>query len=117
MATFDTNLLDTILSQRREAQEQERQALLALLCETLDNLSPAHRPDRAYIFGSLIRPWAFTEGSDIDLAVESLDPEDFFTLMGILAAELGREVDLIDLSRCHFASKIRQQGRLWTAAH
>lgn len=117
MAAFNTHILDTVLSQRREVQEQERRALLVRVCDTLDSLPSSYRPNQVYIFGSLIRPWAFTADSDIDLAVESLAPENFFTLMGILAAELGREVDLIDLSRCHFAPQIRQEGRLWTAAH
>ena len=44
----------------------------------------------------------FTEGLDIDIAAESLAPEYFLTLMSALAAELGREVELVDLSRCHF---------------
>ncbi|ETX03233.1 MAG: hypothetical protein ETSY1_00750 [Candidatus Entotheonella factor] len=117
MAAFKTDTLDTILHRRREAQEQERQVLLARVYHTLDRLSPVYGLDHVYIFGSLIRPWTFSADSDIDLAVESLEPEPFFSLMGILATELGREVDLIDLSRCHFASKIRQEGRLWTAVH
>lgn len=116
MSLFSTHILDTILSQRRQAQEQERQALLARVGETLDRLPLSYRPAQVYIFGSLIRPWAFTAHSDIDLAVESLAPEHFFTLMSTLAAKLGREVDLIDLNRCHFASQIRQEGQRWTAA-
>jgi hypothetical protein len=34
--------------------------------------------DQAYLFGSLARPYRFIARSDMDLAVEAIDPERFF---------------------------------------
>ncbi len=69
MAVFNTHILDAILRQQREAQEQERQMLLALLCETLDSLSASYRLDQVYIFGSLIRPWAFGHSPQVRILI------------------------------------------------
>lgn len=70
--------------------------------------------EQAYIFGSLIRPVRFTQQSDVDLAVEAIAPENLFVAMTALAEAIGREVDLIELSKCSFAHRIRQEGIVWT---
>jgi predicted nucleotidyltransferase len=66
------------------------------------------------LFGSLTCPYHFTERSDIDVAVEKLAPDAFFQVMATLSEALERDVDLIELSKCHFAPRIREQGLLWT---
>lgn len=46
--------------------------------------------------------------------LDELGPAGFFALMAALSLALGREVDLIDLNRCHFADRIREKGWKWT---
>jgi len=68
---------------------------------------------QAYLFGSLVVPGRFGPDSDVDIAVEQIDPERFFEAMAQFSLSLGREVDLIELSKCHFADRIRERGILW----
>ncbi len=111
---FNSYLLDEIRAARRDRLEQERQTLLAQVKQWLDDYGSQYGICRAYIFGSLTRPDRFTETSDVDIAVEQIDPENFFTVISLLVTALGREVDLIKLDQCHFAHRIRETGRLWT---
>lgn len=113
MATFPTPLLDARLAQQRRQAEQLRQRLLD---ETLQWLSAQGRDFgilQGYVLGSVTRPGSFSEGSDIDIAVDSLKTGDPFGLMGYLSLHLNRDVDLVALDQCHFAAKIRATGILW----
>jgi predicted nucleotidyltransferase len=111
---FDTSILDEALARRRAAYEQERQTLLAEVQRLLDDLGSRYSIQQAYIFGSLVTPGRFIPGSDVDIAVEQIDPARFFEAMGEFSMRLKREVDLIELNKCHFADKIRREGILWT---
>ena len=70
--------------------------------------------EQAIIFGSIDRPGRFDANSDIDVAVGELPARDYFTLKGRLELALCREVDLVELDRCHFAASIRRTGTTWT---
>ncbi len=110
---FDTSVLDAVLAQRRANYEQKRQSLLADVLRLLDELGPVYDIQQAYVFGSLIKPGRFDHHSDVDIAVEQIDSTRFFEAMGKFSTSLGREVDLIELSKCHFADKIRREGIRW----
>ncbi|MGH2416418.1 MAG: nucleotidyltransferase family protein [Microcystaceae cyanobacterium] len=112
--SFNMEILEQAIAHRCYTQEQERQKILAQVYHWLDTVGSQHGINQAYIFGSLTRPGRFTETSDVDIAVVGKLPEERFTLMSLLAATLGREVDLIELDQCHFAQRIRQRGLLWT---
>ena len=49
------------------------------------------------LFGSAADP--ITEANDIDLAVEGIIPEKFFSFYGDLIFSLSKPVDLVDLSK------------------
>lgn len=110
---FDTYLLDDWIAEHRTKLEQERQATFAKVIQWLEVFGDNYGIHQAYLFGSLIRPGKFTETSDLDIAIDEVNPEHFFSVIGLLSTELGREVDLIELKKCHFAHRIRQQGVLW----
>ncbi len=114
---FQTYLLDEVIINRKKALEAERQLTLRLVKLWLEFNGKKYGIEQAYLFGSLIRPHSFQQTSDIDLAVESIQPEHMFVAMTALTETVGREVDLIDLSKCPFAHRIRQEGILWTKAH
>lgn len=109
-----TYLLDRVLAERRETLEQERSRVLAQVLRWLSEQGSQYGIDRAYVFGSVSRPGLFTATSDVDIAVEGMEPEHFFAALGALVTELGREVDLVVLNKCPFADRIRQEGVLWT---
>jgi len=111
---FDTYLLDQALARRREAQEHSRRHMLDRVLRLLDEMGPQCNIHHAYIFGSVTRPYRFSEDSDVDIAVEPVPPEQFFAAIGAFALALGREVDLIELDKCPFAHRILEEGIEWT---
>jgi uncharacterized protein len=110
---FDTHLLNAALMRRRQENERQRLIVLNQVTEWLDARGADYGIDQAYLFGSLTRPNGFTEESDVDIAVEPIEPDRFFTVMGALTELVGRDVDLVELSKCHFADRIRQKGIVW----
>lgn len=112
--TFATPILDRALADRRQQNEQQRLAICDRVLAWLDEVGQQYGIDRAYLFGSLTRPYRFTARSDVDLAVEAIDPERFFQAIAELSEQVEREVDLVELSKCLFADRIRQQGIVWS---
>jgi predicted nucleotidyltransferase len=112
---FDTSVLDRALAQKQTNLEQQRQIVLKKVAHLLESHAKRFGIQRAYIFGSVIRPGRFTETSDIDIAVESIPAEQYFKAVALFSMQLARDVDLVQLNHCHFADKIRREGKLWTA--
>ncbi|MDX1688203.1 MAG: nucleotidyltransferase domain-containing protein [Candidatus Promineifilaceae bacterium] len=111
---FDTSVLDRALAQRQARREEERRALLADVLRKLDALAEQFDLQEAYVFGSVARPGRYREDSDVDVAVAGLPSEQFISLMAQLSASLGRDVDMIELEKIHFADKIKREGIKWT---
>ena len=113
MAThkFSTQILDSSLQKARIQREELRRAVLSALCSALED-APVPL-GRVIIFGSLVAPDRFRPESDVDVAIESIDPRDYFILKSHLEGRLLREVDLIDLDRCPSGASIRQAGVVW----
>ncbi len=114
LSSFSTSKLDQSLSDRRLKNEQNRQELLLKTQKWLDQYGKQYNIYCAYIFGSVTRPHRFNRQSDIDVAVETINPDDFFIVISLLSEYLERDVDLIQLKHCHFAERIRQTGLRWT---
>ncbi|WP_027255499.1 nucleotidyltransferase family protein [Planktothrix agardhii] len=112
---FETSKLDQIIRDRYEQNERERQNLLQKVVEWLDEHGLQYGIQTAYIFGSLTQPQRFHQNSDIDIAVEQINPDDFFAVIGFISETMGRDVDVIELYKCHFGDRIRQTGIPWTA--
>jgi uncharacterized protein len=110
---FKTYFLDEAITRRRQTLEQERQTTLDQVKQWLTANGHKYGIEQAYLFGSLIRPHHFTQKSDVDVAVELIAPENLFMAMTALAEAVGRDVDLIELVKCPFAHRIRQEGVLW----
>jgi hypothetical protein len=111
---FDTSILDEAKIRRQIESEQLRQQVLQTTLDFLDEFGSCQGVKNVIIFGSVIVPGRFRVQSDVDIAVEAVEPSLFFDLMASLSLALGREVDLVDLSHCHFADQIRQKGMVWT---
>ncbi len=113
MARFSTAVLDRALAQERRERECRRQATLGRLLDLLA-ASPIALPS-ATVFGSILRPGAFGDQSDVDLAIPPVAPRCYFELKSYLEDDLCREVDLVELDRCHFAASIARDGLPWTS--
>jgi len=66
-----------------------------------DLLTQEFGAKRVYLFGSLVREGKFCERSDIDLAVEGIEPSRFFEAGAALdrACDYRYQIDLVDLER------------------
>ena len=113
--SFSTERLDRILADRGLQIEKERQSLLHKTLNWLDKFGSNYGISKAYIFGSLTQPKRFNRQSDIDIAVEQINPDDYFSVISFMFEAMGREVDVIEINKCHFANQIRQTGIVWTA--
>lgn len=111
---FNTCKLDQIKGDRLVKLEQERQFLLHKTLTWLNQFGEKYGIKKAYVFGSVTKQNKFTDSSDIDIAVEQINPEDFFFVISIISEYLEREVDIIMLNKCHFAHRITATGILWT---
>ncbi|MGL4502622.1 MAG: nucleotidyltransferase family protein, partial [Planktothrix sp.] len=107
--------LDKALTEKRLRLEQERQTLLNQTLQWLDEFGANYGIKKAYIFGSVTRPYKFHDQSDIDIAVEQINAKDFCSVIGFISEALAREVDVVPLNQCHFANRIREQGIVWIA--
>jgi uncharacterized protein len=110
---FSTALLDAALERRRALNEQQRLAALTRVTAWLETQGDLYDIQEAYLFGSIARPYQFSEHSDVDVAAENIRPDRFFDAMASLSEALERDVDLVELLKCPFAAKIRQQGIRW----
>jgi predicted nucleotidyltransferase len=111
---YDTSLLDKAIAEKRARWERERRIVLARVLRWLDEHSADFDLREAYVFGSVAGAGRFDDRSDVDVAVEQISAEGFFDLMAALSSELDRDVDLVELTKCHFAHRIRQEGVRWT---
>ena len=112
-ARFSTEGLDRALAQKRRQRERDRRDTLARLLDLLAT-APVALSD-ATIFGSIVRPGAFHDRSDVDVAIPPVAPRCYFELKGYLEDGLCREVDLVERDRCHFAASIARDGLPWTS--
>jgi hypothetical protein len=82
---FPIPILDRAEADRRQPNEQQRLVICDRVLAWLDAFGRQYGIDRAYLFGSLPRPYRFTARSDVDLAIESIDPERFFDAIAQLS--------------------------------
>lgn len=91
-ASFHRALIE---SHKKEQQEITKKAYSSLpnIVALLKN-KPGVK--KAILFGSLLNG-TFRENSDIDIAIEGVSPDDFFSIWRELEEKTGMNIDLIDL--------------------
>jgi len=109
-----TTLLQQLNRQRAEHREALRLEVRQRLRSVLQQLAPS---DHVVVFGSLGKPYRFTDTSDIDIALNT-EPSGMtvYQLTGLLAEQMGRPVDVVLLSECRFRDRIAKEGELWMLA-
>lgn len=95
--------------QKKWEREAYRKRKLAQLRRQLADYFARKKVTRVYLIGSIIRPGAFDETSDIDIAVLGLK-EDYLRVSSELEALAEHELDLIELERCRFAAEVEKEG-------
>ena len=102
-----------VYERRREERERLRKETIRKVFEALDKLAETVKFEEAVIFGSLVKPFRFTERSDVDIAFKGLEGDKLFYAVAFLSGEIGREVDIVELERVKFADKIEREGLRW----
>lgn len=96
------------LARRKEKASHEAMRLARILVHE-------YRVQQVYVFGSLVQDDSFlTETSDIDLAVDGLDPKFYFRALGRIQDATKFGVDLVTMESCSDSLKkvILKEGRL-----
>ena len=99
--------------EERRARAEARARELALrLPEAKRLLVERFGARRVILFGSLARG-ALEEWSDVDLAVEGIAPEDYFTAIAELVGLFERPVDLVEIEHAQesLLARLRLEGR------
>ena len=82
-------LLEKMEQERLQGRERLRAEVRRQLREVLPQTIPGQR---VVVFGSLAKPGRFSEGSDIDLALESEPPDmSLYQLTSLLAEPMGHK--------------------------
>jgi predicted nucleotidyltransferase len=97
----------------------EQQEALALVTQCAHLLQERFGAKRVIPFGSVVGHGTWHAGSDLDLAVEGIAPEQFFRAWSALRALLppGIEVDLVDLEQAGEALRRRILGEKPRSEH
>ncbi|MEW6540418.1 MAG: nucleotidyltransferase domain-containing protein [Bacillota bacterium] len=106
---FDTSLWRAAIAKKNLKREAYRRRKLAQLRRQLADYFARKKVARVYVIGSIVRPGAFDETSDIDIAVLGLK-EDYLRVSSELEALVERELDLIELEYCRFAAEVEREG-------
>lgn len=85
-------------AERKQRANARAQHMRGLLPRAKQLLTTTYGARRVVLFGSLARGDT-TERSDVDLAVEGLDPARYFTALADLTGLLDSPVDLIEIER------------------
>ncbi len=75
----------------------------------IQEISRKYHIKKVLLFGSSLEPEK--ESRDIDIAVEGIAPEDFYSYCGELLLTLSKPVDVIDLSiSSKFTDLVKKEG-------
>ncbi|MEO0407373.1 MAG: nucleotidyltransferase domain-containing protein [Cyanobacteria bacterium P01_A01_bin.135] len=117
--TFDLQKCQENFKQRQAARHAEREALRQgarerAIAAILSVVPRYPQVTQVYLFGSVVQPGQFHQGSDIDIAVVGTDAAAYFDLWRDLeAVYTDRMVDLREIDvPSHFANVVRETGEL-----
>jgi uncharacterized protein len=110
-------LLDEVIEKNRKRQEEFRLGVIEKILAAIDKLSEEIAFEEAYLFGSVTKPFRFSERSDIDIGFTGLDNRHFFRVMSYISEEAGRDVDIVQLEDHRLAAKIKKGGIRWRRKH
>ncbi len=96
---------------RRELNEKLRRETLEKVKADIRKYFAAYTGTTVYLTGSIVKPGAFSSGSDIDIAVEGF-PNSRLDLYADLSCLIKHPIDIIIMESCTFADSIRHNGIL-----
>jgi len=109
-----TYLLDKVLQRKKVEREKLRLMSIEKVKKVLKKMSENISFKEVYLFGTITKPYRFSEESDIDIAFVGLRDDDFFFVLAYLSRNLGRDVDILQLEKHRLREKIIKEGVGWT---
>jgi len=110
---YVTALLDEAIEKKRKRREDQRLDVIEQTLAAIDKLSQETSFAEAYLFGSVTKPFRFSERSDIDIGFIGLDNRHFFRAMSYFSEATGHDVDIVQLEGHRLADKIKRGGIRW----
>lgn len=110
---YSTSLLDEVIEKRKVEQEHQRLLMVERIFSIINRLSGEIAFEEAYLFGSVTKPFRFSERSDIDAGFVGLKNSHFFKMMSMLSEATGHDVDIVQLEDHRLADKIKREGIRW----
>jgi predicted nucleotidyltransferase len=101
------------LQEDEALREAERSKATQGIDAALNQLASKYTWNEIYLFGSVTKKGRFGAASDVDIAVGGLDKFKLYSFIGDISMLLMREVDVVRLEECPFASAIKKNGTPW----
>jgi predicted nucleotidyltransferase len=92
----------------REEKEEARKKLLKVVILTLQDAFKESSVE-VYVVGSILRPFAFSSSSDVDIVLKNYTG-DRFDLWTQLEEKIGRSVEIIPFETCEFQEFVLKDG-------
>lgn len=106
-------ILQRIAQETKIRDERLRLETVEALRKALAQILPGHL---VYVFGSLIQPYRFRRGSDVDIAFADLPLGlSIYRVQAELEETLERSVDVLLLPETRFRQTIESEGERWTS--
>jgi predicted nucleotidyltransferase len=102
------NFLEGRESAEKEKKETERKSTLMLVVDSLKKIFSSTDVE-VYLVGSLIKPYMFHPGSDVDVVLRNFKG-DRFDIWTQLEGMTKRNVEVIIFENCHFQDYVVQSG-------
>ncbi len=112
MSDFDAKKAKEYLQKRereqQEEKERERKVVLERVLLTLKKEFAGTQVE-VYLVGSILRPFAFSSQSDVDIVLKNFQG-DRFDLWPKLEEKIERKVEIILFETCHFQQFVLKEG-------
>ncbi len=108
-------LVQRALKKNKEQREVMRRDVLVNVFQAIEQLAAQTPFGDVFVFGSVAKPYTFTEKSDVDVGFWHLEDKHYFFTMAFLSRELERDVDVIQLENApeRLRSTILREGITW----
>lgn len=89
-----------------------KKEVLSKELDKIEKISKEFNVRKVLLFGSCLE--SIETANDIDIAVEGIDPKEFFRYYGRISMAVDDVVDLVDIDdlREHFRKRILSKGRI-----
>ncbi|ETR68422.1 MAG: DNA polymerase subunit beta [Candidatus Magnetoglobus multicellularis str. Araruama] len=101
------------LVKEKQLAEIKRKEMFKKVCHSIEILSHKYDWNMLYIFGSLVKEGAFTNRSDIDIAISGLNKFEHYRFIADISGLIERDVDVVLLEDLDYSQTLIKGGIQW----